>query len=370
MAEHAILIVEDDSTVRELLKYRLGKHYEVFTATNGEEALREIDNHIPDLIISDIMMPKMDGFALQSALQADKNTRVIPFIFLTARADEPARQEGARTGVDDYITKPFDMEQLLSRVERLLERVEMFQTQLDAEIGRDFSNRLLPDNVPSVEGYHFHFHSEAHEQGGGDLFDWTETDEGTYFLTIGDVMGKGLRAKFYAYSFLSYVRGTLHTLLQESSSPAAVMEHINEMLLDDDVLEDTFASFLLMHWDPQAHTVTYANAGHCRPVLLTDDGAQIVEHSDLILGLEADASFSDSTLDLAPNTALVAYTDGLMELPTTDDNMLGEEGVLDVAAAAHGSDAPIEQLNQAALDRSAEETFQDDILVVWLQRDA
>jgi serine phosphatase RsbU (regulator of sigma subunit) len=142
------------------------------------------------------------------------------------------------------------------------------------------------------------------------------------------------------------------------------------MLLDDDVLEDTFASFLLMHWDPQAHTVTYANAGHCRPVLLTDDGAQIVEHSDLILGLEADASFSDSTLDLAPNTALVAYTDGLMELPTTDDNMLGEEGVLDVAAAAHGSDAPIEQLNQAALDRSAEETFQDDILVVWLQRDA
>jgi len=368
MAEHAILIVEDDSTVRELLKYRLGKHYTVHTATNGKEALEAIDEQMPDLIISDIMMPKMDGFALQSALQADKNTRVIPFIFLTARADEPARQEGARTGVDDYITKPFDMEQLLSRVERLLERVEMFQTQLDAEIGRDFSNRLLPDHVPAVEGYELHFHSEARRQGGGDLFDWTETDTGSYFLTIGDVMGKGLRAKFYAFSFLSYVRGTLHTLLQESTSPARVMAQINDMLLEDEVLEDTFASFLLMHWDPQAHTVTYANAGHCRPVLISPTSTQIAEHSDLILGLEADASFSDVTLELAPDTALVAYTDGLMELPGLDDNMLGEDGVVEAVSAAYGSDDPVDALLDAALQLSGEDSFQDDLLTVWLQR--
>ncbi len=369
MAEHAILIVEDDSTVRELLKYRLGKHYDVSTATNGEEALEKVEAQIPDLIISDIMMPKMDGFALQSALQANKNTRVIPFIFLTARADEPARQEGARTGVDDYITKPFDMEQLLSRVDRLLERVEMFQSQLDAEIGRDFSNRLLPDEGPEVDGYAFHFRAEAHDQGGGDLFDWTETEEDTYFLTIGDVMGKGLRAKFYAYSFLSYVRGTLHTLLEESSSPAAVMSNINAMLLDDEVLEDTFASFLLMHWNPSDHVLTYSNAGHCRPILLTPDGPEIVEHSDLILGLDADAEFSDIDLDLAPGTAFVAYTDGLLELPASDDNMLGEEGVQRAAEAAYGADDPVTAFREAALSQSDHDSFQDDTLVVWLQRD-
>jgi len=368
MAEHAILIVEDDSTVRELLKYRLGKHYDVFTATNGEEALAKVDERIPDLIISDIMMPKMDGFALQSALQANKNTRVIPFIFLTARADEPARQEGARTGVDDYITKPFDMEQLLSRVERLLERVEMFQTQLDAEIGRDFSNRLLPDSLPDVAGYDFYFHSEARQQGGGDLFDWTKTDEDTFFLTIGDVMGKGLRAKFYAFSFLSYVRGTLHTLLQESTSPATIMAEINEMLLEDEVLEDTFASFLLMHWDPHEHTITYANAGHCRPILMNGSTAEVAEHSDLILGLEADADFSDVTLDLDPGSAMIAYTDGLMELPVPDGDMLGEQGVMDAVTDAYDSDRPVDRLLDAALSRSNEDEFQDDILVVWLQR--
>ena len=369
MDEHAILIVEDDSTVRELLKYRLGKHYEVHTATNGEEALEVVESTLPDLIISDIMMPKMDGFALQSALQADKNTRVIPFIFLTARADEPAREEGARTGVDDYITKPFDMEQLLARVERLLERVDMFQSQLDAEIGRDFSQRLLPDQTPDVEGYYLDFYSEPRAQGGGDLFDWTEMEDGSYFLTIGDVMGKGLRAKFYAFSFLSYVRGTLHTLLQETSSPAAVMRRINDMLLEDEVLEDTFASFLLMRWDPAADTITYANAGHCRPVLVDPSSTRIAEHSDLILGLEADTSFSDVTLDLPPDTALFAYTDGLMEQPTGNNDMFGEDGIATLVQNSHGADDPVETLLDRALAQSSADAFLDDVLVVWLQHE-
>ncbi|MFB6099300.1 MAG: PP2C family protein-serine/threonine phosphatase [Salinibacter sp.] len=369
MAEHTILVVEDDSTVRELLKYRLDKHYDVFTATNGEEALDQIEERIPDLIISDIMMPKMDGFALQSALQSDKNTRVIPFIFLTARADEEARQQGERKGVDDYITKPFDMETLLSRVERLLERVEMFQTQLDAEIGQDFSNRLLPDEMPVVNGYDLRFHSEAREQGGGDLFDWTETGENSYFLTIGDVMGKGLRAKFYAFSFLSYVRGTLHTLLEESTSPAAIMAQLNDMLLNDEVLEDTFATFLLMHWDPAEDTITYANAGHCRPVLLTPNDAEIPEHSDLILGLEDDVEFSEVTLDIEPGTAFVAYTDGLTEQRTQEGDMLGEDGVRELVSVAYGSDDSIQTLLDRVLSRSASDQFEDDLLVVWLQRD-
>jgi len=370
MAEHAILVVEDDSTVRELLRYRLSKQYDVWTAANGEDALDKIDEHVPDLIVSDIMMPKMDGFALQSALQADKNTRVIPFIFLTARADEHARREGARTGVDDYITKPFDMEQLLSRIERLLERMQVFQSQLGAEIGRDFSQRLLPKRLPDVETYRLCYDYEAREQGGGDLFDWTKTENDTYFVTIGDVMGKGLRAKFYAFSFLSYVRGTLHTLLKESTSPAAIMTEINEMLLNDDVLEDTFASFLLLHWEPDAHQVTYANAGHCRPVLVHDDEIEIAAHSDLILGLESGASFSDTTLDLAPGSALLAYTDGLMEQPLPDGSLLGEDGIVDLVGPCRTSDHPLDDLLEAALSAGAPNSFQDDLLVFWLQRHA
>ena len=354
--------------LRKLLEYRLGKHYEVETAANGEEALSRMDSYVPDLIISDIMMPKMDGFALQSALQSDKNKRVIPFIFLTARSDEPARKEGARMGVDDYITKPFDIDQLLTRIDRLLERTQMFQTKLDAEIGEDFSNRLMPKQMPSVDGYRIRFFNKAYDQGGGDLFDWIETKDGNYFFTIGDVMGKGVRAKFYAFSFLSYVRGTLHAMLQETDSPAELLRRVNEMLIKDDVMEETFASLLLLNWNPDTHEITYANAGHCRPVLVSPDQADVVAYSDLILGLEPDASFKDNSFTIPPNGALVLYTDGLLEQRMPSGETLGEEGIVELAAESQGQDEPTRALLNGALERSGADSFQDDILVFWLQR--
>lgn len=133
MDDHSVLVVEDDSTVRELLKYRLGKQYDVRTADNGEEALARIEDQAPDLIISDVMMPKMDGFSLYNALESKPETRVIPFIFLTARSDDPARRQGLRHGADDYIEKPFDMDHLLIRVSRLIERLEYYRGNLPKE---------------------------------------------------------------------------------------------------------------------------------------------------------------------------------------------------------------------------------------------
>lgn len=368
MPKQSILVVEDEKMLRKLLEYRLGKHYEVETAANGEDALACMDSYMPDLIISDIMMPKMDGFALQSALQSDKNKRVIPFIFLTARSDEPARQEGARMGVDDYITKPFDIDQLLTRIDRLLERTQMFQTKLDAEIGEDFSNRLMPKRMPSVEGYRIRFFNKAYDQGGGDLFDWIETDDGNYFFTVGDVMGKGVRAKFYAFSFLSYVRGTLHAMLKETDSPAELLRRVNEMLIKDEVMEETFASLLLLNWNPDTHRVTYANAGHCRPVLVGPHQSDIVAYSDLVLGLEPNAAFQDSSFTIPPKGALVLYTDGLLEQRLPSGETLGEQGIVDLASASRKDDEPTRALLARALQASNADSFQDDILVFWLQR--
>ena len=89
--QRSILIVEDNQTLRRLLEYRLGKQYLVRSATNGEDALRMIEDSLPDLIVSDIMMPKMDGFALLNLLRRDERTKTIPFIFLTAKSDDTSR---------------------------------------------------------------------------------------------------------------------------------------------------------------------------------------------------------------------------------------------------------------------------------------
>ncbi|MCH8031158.1 MAG: response regulator, partial [Bacteroidetes bacterium] len=313
MHNHSILIVEDNQALRRLLEYRIGKVYNVRTAEHGEAALKLVDEGIPDLIISDIMMPRMDGFALLAALRRDERTSAIPFIFLTAKSDDPSRVKGLNNGVDDYITKPFDIDYVMARVEQIIKRSSVYQTKLNARIGRDFSDRLMPKTMPEVDGYRAQFFSQPREDGGGDLFDWTQASDGSYVFTVGDIMGKGLQAKFYAFSFLSYIRSTVHAMLGNMSSPAALMSHVNQMLIQDKVLEETFASLLLMRWEPDRHRITYANAGHCRPILIGPDGAGIVEYSDLILGLDASTEYTDKAFTIPPGHALMCFTDGLNE---------------------------------------------------------
>lgn len=369
MAEHSILVVEDEHTLRRLLEYRLGKQYDVSTAANGEEALARVTERIPDLIVSDIMMPKMDGFALQSALQKQKNTRAIPFIFLTAKADETSRRKGMRTGVDDYITKPFDIEQLLSRIERLLERTKIYQTQLDAKIGKDYSQQLIPKKLPSVDGYRLFFHNTPMEHGGGDLFDWTAGQDDEYFFTIGDVMGKGVKAKFYAATFLSYVRATLRVMIQSERSPARLMHGVNNMLMQDEFMEETFSSLLLFKWNTRDHTFTYSNAGHCRPILMTALGAEVVSYSDIILGLDPDAEFKDTRVDIPPGGSLVVYTDGLMEQRLANGEQVGEQGIVEIVQEVADARDPVEAMLERVLRRSETPEFNDDILVFWMKRE-
>lgn len=366
----SVLVAEDNTTLRRLLEYRLGKRFDVRVAENGERALALVEEQAPDLIVSDIMMPVMDGFALLAALQADPATEAIPFIFLTAKSDDLSRQKGLKKGVDDYLTKPFDVDRLITRIGQIVQRSQVYQSRLTAKIGRDFSDRLLPRDMPSEPGYRAVFFSRPKEDGGGDLFDWTRAEDGSYLFTVGDIMGKGLQAKFYAFSFLSYIRSTVHVMLRETRSPAALMTRVNEMLINDQVLEETFASLLILRWEPEHDRVTYANAGHCRPILAAPDGPGIVEHSDLILGLDAGAVYQDRTLTLPPGAALLCYTDGLNEQVARSGAMFGEGGVALGAQAALESDRPVHALLSWLLRRSEEPRFEDDVLVFWLQREA
>ena len=363
-----ILVVEDNKTLRRLLEYRLGKHFTVRVAQDGEAALDMVDDHVPDLIISDIMMPRMDGFALLAALRSQAEYEAIPFIFLTAKNDELTRERGLKKGIDDFMTKPFDIDHLIQRVEQIVQRTKVYQSKLNAKIGRDFSDRLLPKEMPNEPGYRTVFFSLPKEDGGGDLFDWTRIHDGSYLITVGDIMGKGLQAKFYAFSFLSYIRSTIHALLRQTVSPAELMQSVNRMLIQDKVLEETFASLLLMRWEPQNHRVVYCNAGHCRPILVGPHGPGTVDHSDLILGLDLGSEYTDSVVEVPPNSALLFYTDGLNEQVAKNGAMFGEGGVALGAQEALFDPDPVQSLLTWMLHQSHVPEFADDVLAFWLQR--
>ncbi|WP_163712417.1 hybrid sensor histidine kinase/response regulator transcription factor [Mangrovibacterium lignilyticum] len=115
-----ILIVEDNPELMDYLISLLGSVYRVKSASNGKEALKLIDENIPDLIITDLMMPVMDGITLSKTLKTKMNTRFIPIIILSAKTDEDSKIEGYKINVDDYIEKPFNPNLLLSKIQSVL----------------------------------------------------------------------------------------------------------------------------------------------------------------------------------------------------------------------------------------------------------
>jgi len=120
---HRILIVDDEVDIVESIKFRLElEGIECLTANDGEEALAKAKNERPDLILLDVMMPKINGYKVARMLKFDTNYKDIPIIMLTARSQESDIKIGKETDVNEYVTKPFDIEELVILVNKYLDK--------------------------------------------------------------------------------------------------------------------------------------------------------------------------------------------------------------------------------------------------------
>jgi len=119
----AVLVVDDEDMIRSVLRLTLvHAGYDVTEAENGEDALSKVQEERPDLILLDVMMPGMDGFAVCEQLRQSPDTAGLPIIMLSARSDSRSRQEGRRVGATKYLTKPVEANKLLKHVEEVLEK--------------------------------------------------------------------------------------------------------------------------------------------------------------------------------------------------------------------------------------------------------
>lgn len=123
MSKQTILVVDDERDLLDLIEYNLKKEgFKVLKAENGEEGISKAKEHRPDLILLDIMMPKMDGLETVEIMRKDDDLKKTPIIFLTARSDEKTEIDGLNKGGDDYITKPISTTKLVSRIKAVLRR--------------------------------------------------------------------------------------------------------------------------------------------------------------------------------------------------------------------------------------------------------
>ena len=154
-----VLLVEDNKDVRQYLKEQLAEQFQLLEATNGQEGFELAIKHMPELVISDVMMPVMDGMELCTQLKQDVRTSHIPVILLTAKAEKEDRLEGLELGADEYLTKPFHTRELNIRVRKLIElRIQLRKKLLESPMlsikqleGNPVENRFVEKVYSCIE---------------------------------------------------------------------------------------------------------------------------------------------------------------------------------------------------------------------------
>ncbi len=310
-----ILLVEDNPSLRRMYCAYLAADYQVIGATDGAEAIERIAEGKIDLVLSDIRMPNMDGLDLRTHLSQDKETELIPFVFLTAADEELIRQQAVQLGIDDYLIKPVDKSKLLHTLNRVLGRSRQVYRQLTDRVNQRISSALAPSLPQTAMDWRLCAANRNTGIGGGDLL-LHQVGENNLMLVLVDIMGHDEEAKFFAYAYGGYLRGLMRAE-NADSPPSQLMESLSECAFQDELLSHTTLTSCAALLGPDGR-VCLASAGHPPPLLIGENGVTKLSVGGILPGLLPDASYQSEVLRLNPGERLALYTDGLFESASGD----------------------------------------------------
>lgn len=221
----SILLIEDDAILRENTSELLElANYQVVTAPNGKIGLEVAKNTLPDIIVCDIMMPELDGYGVLEGLAGNENTKHIPFIFLSAKTERKDVRKGMDLGADDYITKPFEEEELISAIESRLAKAAILRDNRHEEDSLESEEELRTLN--DLKNF-FDDNGEAMDFANGEVI-YSEGQNSNYIYLISkglvkchklDEQGKHLTTALYKEDDLfGYTSFTQNTPYQETAT--------------------------------------------------------------------------------------------------------------------------------------------------------
>lgn len=330
-----ILVVDDDQINIKILQIQLeAKGYVVLTATSGSEALELITTDPPDLVLLDIQMPRMDGFEVCRRIRADKSTRFVPVVMVTALKDTADRIQSIQAGADDFISKPFDGHEIVARVGSLL-RIKQYRDELEAhnarlqaelEMARQVQEILMPQNgIVDLAGFRIASHSTPEIEVGGDFFDFWEIQPGRLGLFISDVMGHGVSAALVAV-FMKTVVGEIRDRME--SDPGQLLTTLNTRF--NNTISSQMFMFATAFYaviDLRNEQISCANAGHPYPLLIHRHRGTCEFLSQGIagkgLGLLANSNYETVDYDFNHRSRMLLYTDGAYEARNPEKEEFG-----------------------------------------------
>lgn len=318
MIRSRVLVVEDHPTSRRILETMLMKSYDVIPAASGHEAIDKAKAQPPDLVLLDIEMPGLDGFETLQILKDGIIELAVPVIFLTALEDSKSRETGLEAGAVDYITKPYNKQELLIKVKNHLalyearKEIEERNRVMAREMGMasQLQRSLLPEDFPTCDDIVFSALYKPVSPAGGDFYDVIDLGRSKIGFAEVDVSGHGVASAMvgamFKMAFQSFARTT--------DSPAELLQVINDQMFR--VLPDS--DFLTVFYgvvDLKTLELVYTNAGHPMPFLFKHDLGEVLELGvgGPLVGVVRGTDYEEGKVQLAKGDKILIFTDGVTE---------------------------------------------------------
>jgi serine phosphatase RsbU (regulator of sigma subunit) len=315
-----ILVVDDMPSNLRLLSQTLAeKGYGVRTVTSGPRALESARTSPPDLILLDVRMPDMDGYEVCAKLKKDQRTAQIPIIFISALDQVEDKVQAFQFGGVDYITKPFQVEEVLARTEthlslrRLQESLEVINQRMQREfmLAGAVQSSFLPSAMPEIPSWQLTASLRSARETSGDFYDIIQLPDGLYGLLIADVVDKGVPAALLMAMSWSLIWSYA---IQHPDAPHAIFEEVNRRLL----LHLGGSHFLTCFYailNPETGSLAYCNAGHPPPLHLKNQKGEIDQlgRTGPPLGVLEESQWDTRELLIESGETLILYTDGVTD---------------------------------------------------------
>ncbi|MGK9476828.1 SpoIIE family protein phosphatase [Melioribacter sp. OK-6-Me] len=372
-SSNKILLVEDEPNIARLFIHNLTKAgFECVHAENGKVALEKIDEVQPVLIISDIMMPVMDGFEFRKELLNNPEYKSIPFIFLTAKSGEEDMLLGYDLEIEDYIVKTSSPKIVIAKVSAILKSLEKEREKVVYEVQKaadSMAAKVVPETPPQFSGLKIlQWHAPFKNVPGGDFIDYIKINDDSIAVIMGDVMGKRWGAWYFAVAYAGYVRTAARMVLESAAelNPDIILQRINESVYKDERISEVFITLSVVIIDTKNKIAKYSGAGDLPIIYRSGSSAEFIESAGLLLGFNPDGQYSNKIINIKSGDEIILFTDGITESRNKEGEIFGNDRLLDFISNLKPDDDTADLLREELL-KFTDNELEDDVSLIAIK---